>query len=69
MLKLVADLLAFAGPLVLNALVQFIDDATEPMLFGTSRRNLKRANLELPFELWNIALFACSFFFRHCRKC
>nr|QST14991.1 ABCC10 protein [Diaphanosoma celebensis] len=32
--KFLADLLSFAGPLLLNVLVQFIDDSTEPMLFG-----------------------------------
>lgn len=34
LLKFVGDSLSFVGPLVLSALVQFIDDKTEPMLFG-----------------------------------
>ena len=34
LLKFLADLLSFAGPLLLKVLVQFIDDSTEPMLFG-----------------------------------
>ena len=34
LLKFVGDALGFVGPLVLSALVQFIDNRTEPMLFG-----------------------------------
>jgi hypothetical protein len=34
LLKFLGDSLSFVGPLVLSALVQFIDDKTEPMLFG-----------------------------------
>lgn len=34
LLKFLGDTLSFVGPLVLSALVQFIDDKTEPMLFG-----------------------------------
>nr|QBM06364.1 ATP-binding cassette sub-family C member 7 [Daphnia magna] len=34
LLKFTGDALGFVGPLVLSALVQFIDNKTEPMLFG-----------------------------------
>ena len=34
LLKFLGDSLSFVGPLILNALVQFIDDKVEPMLFG-----------------------------------
>ena len=34
LVKFLGDSLGFVGPLVLAALVQFIDDKTEPMLFG-----------------------------------
>jgi hypothetical protein len=34
LLKFTGDALGFVGPLVLSALVQFIDNKTEPMIFG-----------------------------------
>ena len=34
LVKLFGDLLALAGPLLLNILVEFIDNKSEPMLFG-----------------------------------
>jgi len=34
LLRFLGDVLSFVGPLVLSALVQFIDDNSEPMLFG-----------------------------------